>query len=147
MSMERKPTFEGMTTPCDSVVGDGCSGSRVSGVSGGTDITPNTFEMLEHFQTDSLSSCAPLSKDQQYIRSVAHVGFTKALLAQKPSPWTMPMFKLYCYLFIAFLNSCINGYDGSLMGGINAMSTYQKFVLIVTFHFAGGVTIMIANYS
>lgn len=130
--MVSKPSVEVMTTPCDSVVGDGYSGSRVSGVSGGTDITPNTFEMLEYSQTGSLASCAPLSKDQQYIRSVAHVDFTKALLAQKPSPWTKSMFKLYGYLFVAFLNSCINGFDGSVMGGINAMSTYQEFVLIIT---------------
>ncbi|RPA82027.1 general substrate transporter [Ascobolus immersus RN42] len=37
------------------------------------------------------------------------------------------MFKLYFFLFIAFLNSCINGYDGSLMGGINALDQYQKY--------------------
>lgn len=38
------------------------------------------------------------------------------------------MFKLYYFLFVAFLASCINGFDGSLMGGINAMKTYQRFV-------------------
>ncbi|RPB04383.1 general substrate transporter [Choiromyces venosus 120613-1] len=37
------------------------------------------------------------------------------------------MFKLYFFLFVAFLNSCINGYDGSLMGGINAMKYYQTY--------------------
>lgn len=75
----------------------------------------------------------------QHITTVAHVGFSDALLAQKPQPFTRTMFKLYFFLFIAFLNSCINGYDGSLMGGINAMKTYQKYVfasplLYLTFH-------------
>ncbi|KAF8544386.1 general substrate transporter [Trichophaea hybrida] len=37
------------------------------------------------------------------------------------------MFKLYFFLFVAFINSCINGYDSSLMGGINAMKTYQSY--------------------
>lgn len=84
--------------------------------------------------SDSFPSlAAPLSSDQQYIRSVSHVGFTKALLAQKPSPWTKPMFKLYYFLFVAFLSSTINGYDGSVMGGINAMKEYQEFVLTWNF--------------
>lgn len=74
------------------------------------------------------SLTAPLSSDQRYIRTVSNVEFAKALLAQKPSPWTKPMFKLYYFLFVAFLASCINGFDGSLMGGINAMKMYQRFV-------------------
>lgn len=57
---------------------------------------------------------------------VASVGLAEALKQVKPSPWTRRMFKLYCFLLIAFLNSCINGYDGSLMSGINAMEYYQK---------------------
>lgn len=90
---------------------------------------PTQFSCSDSFP----SLAAPLSSDQQYIRSVSHVGFTKALLAQKPSPWTKPMFKLYCFLFVAFLSSTINGYDGSVMGGINAMKEYQEFVLTWTF--------------
>lgn len=62
-------------------------------------------------------------------RQVTNVGLADALAQANPSPWTRRMFKLYGFLFIAFLNSCINGYDGSLMGGINAMLTYQKYVL------------------
>lgn len=58
---------------------------------------------------------------------VASMGLAEALEQAKPSPWTRRMFKLYFFLFIAFLNSCINGYDGSLMSGINAMEYYQKF--------------------
>ena len=57
---------------------------------------------------------------------VASMGLAEALEQAKPSPWTRRMFKLYFFLFIAFLNSCINGYDGSLMSGINAMEYYQK---------------------
>jgi len=58
--------------------------------------------------------------------AVASVELAEALEKAKPSPWTRRMLKLYFFLFIAFLNSCINGYDGSLMGGINAMEYYQK---------------------
>lgn len=84
----------------------------------------NAYHRNNH---DSFSSDAPTQvEQQQHITTVAHVGFSDALIAQKPSPWTKTMFKLYFFLFVAFLNSCINGYDGSLMGGINAMSYYQQ---------------------
>jgi len=58
--------------------------------------------------------------------AVASTGLAEALSQARPSPWTRRMFKLYFFLLIAFLNSCINGYDGSLMSGINAMEYYQK---------------------
>lgn len=74
------------------------------------------------------SLAAPLSSDQQYIRTVSNVEFAKALLAERPTPWTKPMFKLYYFLFVAFMSSAINGYDSSVMGGINAMKQYQKSV-------------------
>lgn len=87
----------------------------------------NAYHRNNH---DSFSSDATTQveqqQQQQHITTVAHVGFSDALIAQKPSPWTKTMFKLYFFLFVAFLNSCINGYDGSLMGGINAMTYYQK---------------------
>jgi MFS family permease len=35
--------------------------------------------------------------------------------------------KLYLCLFIATLNSCINGYDGSLMGAINEYEQYRSY--------------------
>lgn len=66
---------------------------------------------------------------QTSAMAVSHVGFADALQQSKPSPWTKRMWKLYFFLFIAFLNSCINGYDGTLMGGINVMKSYQECVI------------------
>jgi hypothetical protein len=43
------------------------------------------------------------------------------------SPWTPAMFRLYMILIIAYLCGCLNGYDGSLMGGLNGMTSYQKY--------------------
>lgn len=45
--------------------------------------------------------------------------------SQKYSPWTPSMWRLYGVLLVAYLCGCLNGYDGSLMGGINAMDSYQ----------------------
>ena len=42
-------------------------------------------------------------------------------------PYTLSMFRLYGCLLIAYLCGCLNGFDGSLMGGINAMTSYLHF--------------------
>lgn len=45
----------------------------------------------------------------------------------KYSPYTLSMLRLYGCLSIAYLCGCLNGYDGSLMGGLNGMHSYQNF--------------------
>jgi hypothetical protein len=45
----------------------------------------------------------------------------------KYKPFTKSMLRLYGCLAIAYLCGCLNGFDGSLMGGINAMDTYLNF--------------------
>lgn len=45
----------------------------------------------------------------------------------KYSPWTKSMFRLYGCLAVAYLCGCLNGYDGSLMGGLNALPNYQRY--------------------
>ncbi|KAG5660023.1 hypothetical protein KAF25_003545 [Fusarium avenaceum] len=47
--------------------------------------------------------------------------------SKKLSPWTKPMFRLYLVLACAYLCGCLNGYDGSLLGGINGMKRYQRY--------------------
>lgn len=34
---------------------------------------------------------------------------------------------MYCCIAVAMLNSCINGYDGSLMGSINSYAQYRDY--------------------
>lgn len=43
------------------------------------------------------------------------------------SPWSPTMWRLYAVITVAYLGGCLNGYDGSLMGGLNAMKSYQEY--------------------
>ncbi|KAF2814705.1 general substrate transporter [Mytilinidion resinicola] len=61
------------------------------------------------------------------IRQVHNVSLADATLKAHVKPWTKAMFKLYLVLFVATLNSCINGYDGSLMGAINSYAQYRSY--------------------
>ncbi|GJD03630.1 lactose permease [Colletotrichum higginsianum] len=42
------------------------------------------------------------------------------------SPWTKSMWHLYGVLFVAYCCGALNGYDGSLMGSLNGMKSYQR---------------------
>lgn len=43
------------------------------------------------------------------------------------SPWTPSMFRFYAMLIIPYLCGCLNGYDGSVMGGLNGMESYLNY--------------------
>ena len=43
------------------------------------------------------------------------------------SPWSRQMVRLYLVLSLSYLCGCLNGYDGSLMGGLNGMTSYQRY--------------------
>ncbi|ORY17422.1 general substrate transporter [Clohesyomyces aquaticus] len=61
------------------------------------------------------------------VRQVQNVALADATAKAQVSPWTPAMFKLYLCLLVATLNSCINGYDGSLMGAINSYTQYRSY--------------------
>lgn len=58
---------------------------------------------------------------------VANVALAEALHEENPNPWSSHMLKLYFFLAVAFLNSFSNGYDSSLMGGLNSMEYYHLY--------------------
>lgn len=65
--------------------------------------------------------------------------------SSKYSPWTWSMLRLYGVLFVAYCCGCLNGYDGSLMGGLNGMISYQKTFDMKTSGSSTGIVFMIYN--
>ncbi|KAL6802928.1 general substrate transporter [Trichoderma sp. SZMC 28013] len=59
------------------------------------------------------------------VDETVHV--TQLLGDAKPKLWTKRMFRLYGILLLGYLCIVLQGYDGSLMGAINAMPQYQQF--------------------
>jgi hypothetical protein len=55
------------------------------------------------------------------------INLADAVATAKYSPWAPGVFRLYGVLLTAYLSACLNGYDGSLMGGLNAMKSYQEY--------------------
>ncbi|OOQ86896.1 lactose permease [Penicillium brasilianum] len=50
----------------------------------------------------------------------------EALKAERPSPWSPNLRKLYVFCLIAFLCSSMNGYDGSIFGSLPALDSFRK---------------------
>lgn len=67
------------------------------------------------------------------VEEVDNAAFASARAQSKVKPFTKRMIQLYSFCFLATLNSCINGYDGSLMSAINDMKPYlEMFNMINT---------------
>lgn len=77
-----------------------------------TQVVYNEKTEIRHTVTTKVDEVVGLAQDEAQARY---------------SPWTGSMWRLYGCLWIAYLCGCLNGYDGSLMGGVNAMDSYQQF--------------------
>ncbi|KAJ5459940.1 uncharacterized protein N7458_001492 [Penicillium daleae] len=73
------------------------------------------------------------------------IQLAEAVESIKCSPWTASMFRLYGCLTIAYLCGCLNGYDGSLMGGLNDMTSYKNFFHMKTASSGTGLVFAIYN--
>lgn len=69
----------------------------------------------------------PSAEQKEAVGEAEEVRVAHDALNAKYSPLTWSMFRLYLCLIIPYLCGTLNGYDGSLMGGLNAMETYLDF--------------------
>ncbi|KAL4982728.1 general substrate transporter [Aspergillus falconensis] len=67
------------------------------------------------------------SDPDKRVFGVSNAALHIATLQAKPRLLTKSMLKLYWCIAVAMLNSCINGYDGSLMGSINSYRQYREY--------------------
>ncbi|KAK7415548.1 hypothetical protein QQX98_005794 [Neonectria punicea] len=75
----------------------------------------------------------------------AAVELAHAANTHSASPWTPGMFRLYLVLSCAYLCGCLNGYDGSLMGGLNGMDSYQNFFHMTVAGSSTGIVFALYN--
>ncbi|KAM0227122.1 hypothetical protein ACHAPO_011801 [Fusarium lateritium] len=96
---------------------------------------------LDYEKTDVLHDDLPVELAPAIIANeIAH-----EVENHKFSPWTKSMFQLYVVLFVAYCCGCLNGYDGSLMGGLNGMASYQRTFNMKSSGSNTGIVFMIYN--
>ncbi|KAJ4488429.1 general substrate transporter [Lentinula aciculospora] len=61
------------------------------------------------------------------ISKVYNTEYEKAVVNTSLNPWSRRALKLYLIVIVGCLNAVSSGFDGSLMGGINAMNQYLDY--------------------
>ncbi|THU85454.1 general substrate transporter [Dendrothele bispora CBS 962.96] len=77
------------------------------------------------------------------IEAVYNSEYEQALASTKLDPWSSRALKLYFIVMVGFLNAVSSGFDGSLMGGINAMDQYLNYFHYDTVGESTGIVFMI----
>ena len=77
----------------------------------------------------------------------AAAALVAATEAEKPQMFSPGMIKLWSLLAVSYLLSTINGYDGSLMGSVNAMGEYQKSFNLSGAGSSTGLIFIIYNFG
>ncbi|KAJ8090204.1 hypothetical protein AAF712_006187 [Marasmius tenuissimus] len=85
------------------------------------------------------STPSPLAK----IEEVYNTEYEKALANTSLDPLSKRSFQLYFIVMVGFLNAVSSGFDGSLMGGINAMPQYLSYFNEETVGKSTGIVFMI----
>ncbi|KAL2258160.1 hypothetical protein VTK26DRAFT_8644 [Humicola hyalothermophila] len=83
--------------------------------------------------------------DDNSLETDAAVQLARDVDGTKYSPWSRQMFRLYLVLCLSYLCGCLNGYDGSLMGGLNGMTAYQRYFNMSTAGSSTGLVFAMYN--
>lgn len=83
-----------------------------------------TTRHLEEVQSPIDIDMAATKGDYE-VKAVQDSRFAAAVAQDKPSPLSKGLLMLYPILFVAFMNSAANGFDGNTFGGVSALPDFQ----------------------
>ena len=84
------------------------------------------IQLRQSIMAEEKKTAAPEEKKEP-VGEAEEVRVAHDALNTKYNPFTLSMCRLYLCLLIPYLCGCLNGYDGSLMGGLNGMDSYLAF--------------------
>lgn len=67
-----------------------------------------------------------LEKEKESVKTVDNADFAAAVAAANVRPFTARMFHMYAICLLVTLNSCINGYDGSVMSALMDVDPFRE---------------------
>ncbi|EMD00084.1 hypothetical protein BAUCODRAFT_145396 [Baudoinia panamericana UAMH 10762] len=87
--------------------------------------TKPTATQIEEVQSPTELDIA-VAKGDYEVKAVQDSRFAAAIAQDKPSPWSKGLLMLYPILFVAFMNSAANGFDGNTFGGVSALPDFER---------------------
>ncbi|KAJ6259708.1 Lactose permease [Drechslerella dactyloides] len=81
--------------------------------------------MMTPIEEDDMEDKVPLMAGQS--SSGVRTDIKEAAFANHPDPWGKGYKELYCICALLYLNSTMAGFDGSLLGNINALPEFHRY--------------------
>ena len=92
---------------------------------GAKDENETTAAQIEKVSSPTDADVA-LTKGNYEVKTTQDSRFAAAAAQNKPSPLSKGLLMLYPVLFVAFMNSAANGFDGNTFGGVSALPDFQS---------------------
>ena len=83
-----------------------------------------TTTQIGHVQP-SVDNDIDAAKGHYEVQEVQDSRFAAAVAQDKPHPLSKSLLLLYPILFVAFMNSAANGFDGNTFGGVSALPDFE----------------------
>jgi hypothetical protein len=87
-------------------------------------IEKHTAAQIEELQSPGEADLSTKKGDYE-VKAVQDSRFAAALAHEKPSALSKSLLLLYPILFVAFMNSAANGFDGNTFGGVSALPDFE----------------------
>lgn len=86
--------------------------------------TKLAISQIESLQSPTEADLSALKGDYE-IKTTQDSRFAALAAKHKPNPLSRGLLMLYPILFVAFMNSAANGFDGNTFGGVSAVPNFQ----------------------
>ncbi|KAF3922647.1 hypothetical protein ABW21_db0201703 [Orbilia brochopaga] len=83
--------------------------------------------MMTPIEEDDMEDKVPLMAGQSASSAGLRTDIKEAAFADHPDPWGKGYKELYCICALLYLNSTMAGFDGSLLGNINALPEFHRY--------------------
>lgn len=85
------------------------------------------IEVLQsHLDTHEIDSDTVTSKGNYAVKTTEDSRFAAVVARSRPHPLSKGLLMLYPVLFVAFMNSAANGFDGNTFGGVSALPDFES---------------------
>lgn len=85
------------------------------------------IEVLQsHLDAHDIDPSTVTAKGNYVVKTTEDSRFAAVVARSKPHPLSKGLLMLYPVLFVAFMNSAANGFDGNTFGGVSALPDFES---------------------
>lgn len=82
--------------------------------------------LQSHLDAHDIDPDTVVAKGNYAVKTTEDSRFAAVVARSKPHPLSKGLLMLYPVLFVAFMNSAANGFDGNTFGGVSALQDFES---------------------